>query len=57
MVFSAVDGGEPGGNMLSPSLPSVSLRISGLDLEQGIESEVELEFESPGHLGALMGSG
>ena len=43
--------------MLSPSLPSVSLRISGLDLEQGIESEVELEFESPGHLGALMGSG
>ena len=33
LVFSTVEGGEAGGSILSPSLLSVSLKMSGLDLE------------------------
>ena len=33
MVFSTVEGGEAGGSILSPILLSVSLKMSGLDLE------------------------
>ena len=48
-----------GGSMLSPSLLSVSLRMSGLDLgEKGMsEFQVETMSKAPCHLGTLMGPG
>ena len=61
MVFSTVEGGEAGGSILSPSLLSVSLKMSGLDLETkkiGFLSPPKIaKVGPPCHLGTLMRSG
>ena len=60
MVFSTVEGGEAGGSILSPSLLSVSLKMSGLDLETKKLAFLSPKFTKVGppcHLGTLMRSG
>ena len=59
MVFSTVEGGEAGGSILSPSLLSVSLKMSGLDLETKKLAFLSPKFTKVGppcHLGTLMRS-
>ena len=58
-----MEGGEAGGSILSPSLLSVSLKMSGLDLETKkigfirIYSPKIAKVGPPCHLGTLMRSG